>query len=448
MRFRRLLIAALAAAVLCGCTPQTPPEPEAVTPPKDVYEVEVDWSKLPEAMPLFPDLDAGRWYAEETNELIPGNYGSLYPYVGTTVVRTGTWIDETGTEHTWTDGWGTPVYGLMTREGKVVTDPVYQGVYRPIYRYGSEVTALPVLLLSRSEPEWASDPGGNGLRYAVAAPDGSWCTEFEFWTYGLRGTSLLLAGPSGVTRLDVGSTPTRSWHWSWEELDISTGKLDETMDTIIWFYGFQWTQEGAFLGLTDLDDLENTAVRVFDPDSGGISYFSRQQWEEILNEHQQHDWAARENWTHTLDEDGVTLTCGAQEYRLPRPPGINTLHNVDASGDLVILCDYSANGGYWLYHLSTGALLTHQTNYIGFLQDSSSPDAPAYVWVNAGQEGHTVYASDFTLIAAFPEDAGHTSTFFTVQDGLLFARDDETFFSCYDTTTGECIFYRNLDLGD
>ena len=32
--------------------------------PTPSYEVEVDWSKLPEAMPLSPDLDAGRWQQE------------------------------------------------------------------------------------------------------------------------------------------------------------------------------------------------------------------------------------------------------------------------------------------------------------------------------------------------------------------------------------------------
>ena len=59
-----------------------------------------------------------------------------------------------------------------------------------------------------------------------------------------------------------------------------------------------------------------------------------------------------------------------------------------------------------------------------------------------------IYSPDYTLIASFPEDTGMISTFFTIQDGLLFARDDCTFFACHDILTGEQIFYRNLDLGD
>ncbi len=442
MNFKRSLLLALTAALLCGCTPQTPPPPVEEAAPTPSYEVEVDWSKLPEAMPLSPDLDAGRWQEED------GPTGPLYPYVGASVVRGGSWTDENGTEHYWTDGWGTPVYGLMTREGKVVTDPVFQGVYRPVYRYGAEVTALPVLLLSRSDPQWADEPGNNGMRYAVAALDGSWRTEFEFWTYGLRDNSLLLAGPTGVTRLDVGSTPTRSWHWPWAELDVGAADLPEVMETIQWLYGFQWTDKGAFLGLTDPEDWENTGIRLLDPDTGTVSYYSRQQWDEILDAHQERGRIDREDWSFALEAHGVTLTQGDTVYQLPLPPEIDMLHSVHVSGDLAILFDYSGNGGYWLYHLPSASLLTHQTGYIGFLQDATAPDDSAFVWVDAGQEGDLIYTPDFTLIATFQDKSADVSTFFTVQDGLLFARDDQTFFACHDTATGKCIFYRNLALGD
>ena len=446
MKWQRILIPTLAAALLCGCAPQTPP-PEEFSPPNAI-QVEVDWSKLEEKPAPQPDLDAGRWFDTSVEKLIPRtDYGPLYSYVGTTVTRTEIWTDESGTEHTWTDPFGSPVYGLMTRDGKVVTDPIYQGVYQPLYRFENQVTALPVLLLGRAELQWGDEPG-HGTRYAVAAHDGSWCTDFEFWAYGLRGGSLLLAGPDGVTRLDCDTEPTRSWFWSWEELEIHTVDLPEVMETIQYLYGFQWTESGAFLGLTDPDDWENSRIRLLDPYTGELRYCSRQQWDEILNNHIQTDWNDRDEWIFDLSDSGVTLSQGEVNYQLPVPPGINTLHSVEINGDLAILRDYSSNGDYWLYHLPTGAMLTHQDMYIGFLQDAVDPTAPACVWVNAGQEGHMIYSPDYTLIASFPEDTGMISTFFTVQDGLLFARDDCTFFACHDILTGEQIFYRNLDLGD
>ena len=446
MNFKRSLALALTAALLCGCAPQAPSTAE-FSPPNAI-QVEVDWSKLEEKPAPQPDLDAGRWFDTSVDKLIlRTDYGPLYSYVGTTVTRTGSWTDEFGTEHTWTDPFGSPVYGLMTRDGKVVTDPIYQSVYQPLYRFGTEVTALPVLLLGRAEVQWGDEPG-NGIRYAVAARDGSWCTDFEFWVYGLRGGSLLLAGPEGVTRLDCDTDPTRSWFWSWEELDVSTVDLPEVMEAIQYLYGFQWTEKGAFLGLTDPDDWESTSIRLLDPYTGEISYHSRQQWDEILNDHIQADWNECDEWIFDLSNSGVTLSQGEVSYQLPVPPGINTLHSVEVNGDLAILRDYSGNGDDWLYHLPTGSMLTHQSTYIGFLQDTTDPSAPAFVWVDAGQEGHMIYSPDYTLIASFPEDKGTISTFFTVQDGLLFARDDCTFFACHNIETGKQIFYRNLDLGD
>ena len=145
MNFKRSLALALTAALLCGCAPQAP-STEEFSPPNAI-QVEVDWSKLEEKPAPQPDLDAGRWFDTSVDKLIlRTDYGPLYSYVGTTVTRTGSWTDEFGTEHTWTDPFGSPVYGLMTRDGKVVTDPIYQSVYQPLYRFGTEVTALPVLL--------------------------------------------------------------------------------------------------------------------------------------------------------------------------------------------------------------------------------------------------------------------------------------------------------------
>jgi len=387
------------------------------------------------------NLDAGRWYPQTTTELIPRtDYGPLYSYVGAVVQSVERWTDLNGVEQSQLSPWTTPVYGLMTREGKIVTDPAYQGVYQPVYRHGNQVIPHPVLLLSRASDEWV-EYDTNGQRYAVAAKDGSWCTDFEFWLYTMNADSLLLVGPGGVTLLDP-VTGVRQ-DWSWKHLNYTEEDLTNMLGPLLWLYGFQWTHEGVFLGLTNSDDWDNTDIRLFHPEDGTISIISREKWESILDASLRADWNNREEWEFTRDLEHITLSNGSERYSLPIPDDLNILHDVTVNGDLAVLQDYSGNGTCWLYRLSDATLLA-QSSFITFLTDSYHPDAPAFIRVEQPTVSEALYAPDFTPFLSFDT----SGVVFSYQDGLISARDDSRFFGCYDAETKECIFYRNLNMGD
>ena len=208
MKHARLCAAALAATLLAGCapvpTPAPSPSPPAASTPPAVAQpappvstapaVQADWSKLlGGTSPIQPDLDAGRWYPDYTDQLIPSpDYGELIPYVGANAYTFWTWIDNNGREQTSHHSYPSPLYGLMTREGKLVTDAVYQSVDTVGVRRGTQTVLLPMLVLGQAREEWAET--NNGLRYAIAARDGSWVTGFEFWGYAAREDELMLYG--------------------------------------------------------------------------------------------------------------------------------------------------------------------------------------------------------------------------------------------------------------
>ena len=388
-----------------------------------------------------PNLDAGRWYPQTVTELIPRtDYGPLYSYVGAIVQSVEQWTDPNGVEQTQLSPWTTPVYGLMTRDGKIVTDPVYQGVYQPTYRHGDQMVVHPVLLLSRASEEW-NEYDTNGQRYAVAAQDGSWCTDFEFWLYTMNAENLLLVGPGGVTLLDP-LTGARQ-DWSWASLNYTEKDLPSLLGTLLWLYGFQWTDEGAILGLTNAENWDQTDVRLFHPEDGSISIISREEWESILDAELQTAQDSSKKWDFTRDLDQITLSNGTETYMLPIPDGLNILLSVTVNGDLAILWDYSGNGMCWLYRLSDSALLS-QSSFIAFLSDSSHPNSPAFIRIEQSAAYEALYTPEVAPFLRFDVPG----VVFSYQDGLIFARDDMTFFGCYDAQSGECIFYRNLNMGD
>jgi len=393
-----------------------------------------------------PNLDAGRWYPQTVTELIPRtDYGPLYSYVGTIVQSVEQWTDPDGVEQTQLSPWTTPVYGLMTRDGKIVTDPVYQGVYQPTYRHGDQLVVHPVLLLSRASEEW-NEYDTNGQRYAVAAKDGSWCTDFEFWLYTMNAENLLLVGPAGVTLLDP-LTGTRQ-NWSWESLSYTEKDLPSLLGILLWLYGFQWTDEGAILGLTNAENWDQTDVRLFHPEDGSISIISREEWESILNAKQQSDLTQYEQAEFDLKDSQITISFENKRYTFPAPSGMTTLHSVEIDHGLAILNDYSnSENGAWLYDLDTGSLLA-QGAFIGFVQDTYDPDAIKFIYILYNNGSRALYSPKFTPFLSYPTPDPMSQTFFQYQDGLIFARDDMTFFGCYDAQSGECIFYRNLNMGD
>jgi len=257
---------------------------------------------------IHPDVDGGRWWPQTVTDLIPGeNYGPLHPYIGSVSTSSVTheWTDPDGTPQSYTEYWITPLYGLMTEAGKLVTDPCYQGVLLPVSHVGGEAIPYPVLLLSRSDPAWEADGITTGQRYAVCARDGSWVTEHEFWTHGMRDNQLLLLGVNGVTHLDCGTGERKDW--SWAELGISADAIPGLVEYVVYGAGFTWTDRGACLGLVDFDDWENSPRRLFDPETGTVSTLSRQEWNALESAYHERAWESSVDWIETRDLENLYI---------------------------------------------------------------------------------------------------------------------------------------------
>ena len=153
------LLAALLFLSGCAGGPEAPSSHE----PEEVSPVYTDWSKLTDYE--APEQLFTRRYADFTDHLIPAeDYGPLLPYVGAV----------TGDRYT-----NVEKYGLVTLEGEIVTDPVYTNIYRPCYYdYASSQSQLNSFWVLERSVEQAD--GQWEMRLALAALDGSWCTEEDF----------------------------------------------------------------------------------------------------------------------------------------------------------------------------------------------------------------------------------------------------------------------------
>jgi len=124
--------------------------------------VATDWSRLTPYEPEQPLYT--RRYAEYTDTLVPADdYGPLIPYLGEDRGDIGR------------------LYGLVTREGELVTDPVFTRVWRGGASGGyHDNPPLPYLMLTKGVSSSSRDEWPGPSLWAMAAPDGSWCTEFEY----------------------------------------------------------------------------------------------------------------------------------------------------------------------------------------------------------------------------------------------------------------------------
>ncbi len=447
----RMLSFALAFTFLCSCAETAPPPlPTPESPAANIAAplVQVDWEKVqtPQNISPSPNLDGGRWYDGATTDLIPGDdYGPLYPYIGTMVRASQTWLDDTNTQHTWIEDCLRPVYGLMDHSGKLVTDAAFQDILQATYIYGDQNIPLPALILVKTQPEW-DEYFSNGRRYAVCARDGSWCTDFEFWAYTMNHEALLLIGPAGVTRLNPLSGERQDW--SWESLNVTEEDKSILLDDLLWVYGFLWYQEGALLGRVASSDWENAQLRLFDPDTGNLSIISREEWEHIMDRNINRDWTQRNEWEYSRILDEITLTYGDESYTITVPEGLSILNHVEGHDDLVILRDYSQLRSHcWLISPSTGEVLEH-AEYIAFQKDRAVPNAPAMVEVIYEDGSQILYDTELEPFLSYPPSSTPASISFSRQDGLIFVRDDSAFFACYREDNGTCVFYRNLALDE
>ena len=139
------------------------------------YVSVLDLDVTPKTTPLV----GTRRYADYTDHLIcADDYGPLIPFAGRRLAEA--WPASTGC-----------LYGLMTRGGEVVVDPVYSEAYAAQW-YGGTIARPPLLLRQGS---------GEG-RYALAAADGSWCTGFDYLAAVVSACGLTLFREDGVTLTD------------------------------------------------------------------------------------------------------------------------------------------------------------------------------------------------------------------------------------------------------
>jgi len=409
--------------------------------------VQADWSKLEQEKPVRQaDKDSGRWYAGAMTELISSEeYGPLIPYTGSIVYSFNSWTDQNGQEQTYYSSWGTPLYGLMTREGKLVTDPIYLSASQPSFHWQGKTNYLPVLILSQAKEEWKDS--NNGRRYGVAALDGSWCTDFEFWLYTTREDELMLVGPNGLTWMDAVSGNRMDWDWAF--LGVSEEELPQVVEQLMWVMGLNWLDIGVFLGMEDPNDWENTRVRIFQPETLELSWIPIAEYNSI-----QDQWFDQRNkdineikWEHELVGNQFILKSGERSYALT-PPIVSEHMGHGVMGDLAVVHYWDDNETRcWLFRLSTQELLFEGTN-IDFIYDSSIENPAPYVSITQAGGKSILYAPDLTPLLIHHLPSSNDWISYTIRDGLVYVQDNQTFFGCYDSHTGSCIFYRNLTLGD
>lgn len=257
---KRILALVLGLALLCGCAPREQPQeapmsdpvspsvdgaPEELTkltepvePEEPVPPVYADWSKL-EDTENWEELCEWYW-PEPASTLIPDDgYGLLLPYAGMELSMVDSY------------GWDNYRYGLVTSEGKVAVEPVYDSVSQ-LYRYreGWRSEPLPVYVLARSERLG----NGEGIQLrGVAAMDGSWSTELIYdAVFAVGDTRLLLVDPDGygwfcdlqgnVTASGLDRSVFEFWGTWWREIggiSSSTACLNAADGNGSWLIDFE-----------------------------------------------------------------------------------------------------------------------------------------------------------------------------------------------------------------
>lgn len=449
---RTILTALTLAFLLSGCA-QSAPTGDASQPGANLPQspagpnVQVDWSQVEGQSPApQPDLDGGRWYPEGTDHLIPReDYGPLIPYVGAIMYSEEHWVDNNGQEQDSVSPWPTSLYGLMTRSGKLVTDPVYLTAAQGSFTFQGQRNTLPVLILSQAREEWKDFC--NGRRYAVAALDGSWVTDFEFWYCTTRTDEVLLCGPAGVTWIDAVSGAREDW--SWERLGVTQQELPSLLDKVIWLYGFPWTDAGVYLGEKEAQegaDWDATPVRLFRPEEAEVRWVPRREWETQLDAWNSRYFGPDWSWQAEVQGTQVTVSRPGESHTLTLPQAVDS-PSVEVQGDLCLLSTYTDSLRTWLFRLSDGQLLSEQPS-IRLLRDYARGDVPPYILTQDSNGVYTFYSPGleplYTFSIPFPDSWFSCE----VLDGVLTVGDERTFSACYDLDTGTCVFYRSLGLGD
>lgn len=153
---KKLIAALMLLCLLSGCGAQSAEPPTA--PPEEISPVCTDWSKLTPYEPVAPVYTLHAAYSGGKDLPARSDYGTLLPYIGKYSSMEQYVIE------------ALPLYGLVTANGELVTDPVYAR----ISFYDD------FLLLYRGDPDGVSGGdsfAGGTFSRTLAAPDGSWVQE-------------------------------------------------------------------------------------------------------------------------------------------------------------------------------------------------------------------------------------------------------------------------------
>lgn len=336
---RRWVLPLILCLVLCACggAEQAPLERPSVPAVEESNGAAVwtDWSKLGDR-PVPPETVGTRWYEGYTGELIPReDYGPLIPYAGLRLM----------------DDWPAAdgcLYGLMTREGAVITDPVYSAVYSP-GGYGEEGSfTLPLLVLSRGD-ETVDPETWDPVILAVAAIDGSWCTPFQYRAVCVSSEGLLLFQEDGFTDMSIDGTIHRIW--TAENAGISREEFDTMLKELSWGEGWAGERRGNYMALGWELEGDYDRLRCFNLESGGIRVFSEEEWDALVS---------YPEWT-----DEILAVPDAQflqdQLLGPGAPGLLALTDYSEEDDTVVtyyredgtpLPELTQKGGHWYQRVS------------------------------------------------------------------------------------------------
>lgn len=193
------------------------------------------------------------------------------------------------------------LYGLMTIQGEIVTEAVYESIFMEEYSGESikQRVLLPVWTLHRQGPGWPN----NQEFVALYAEDGSWQTDFIY--HGCIGTpyGLFVGNERGAFLLDLENGQELK-SWTWEELQITEPATfpwitNDVYDTA------QWTGERLFLG-----DRHQKAL-MLDLETDEVEVISAAEWNAIQNE--RYNWSQHWEWEANIEEETVTVAHKEQE---------------------------------------------------------------------------------------------------------------------------------------
>lgn len=206
--------------------------------------------------PRLTPLIGTRFYAERTEKLLcRRDYGQLLPYAGQRLMDD--WPASTGC-----------LYGLMTRDGRVVVDPVYSDVSCPAWYTPGGRGTLPMLLLRQD---------GN---LAVAAADGSWCTGFDYLSCSASPEGLVLFTGEGLTLMRPDGSTEREL--SYGELGFDAEGWQQKLDEATWGEGWAGERIGDLLSIEILPG--GGSIRCFDLTAGNSREMRIEDWNALYEQ--------------------------------------------------------------------------------------------------------------------------------------------------------------------